>query len=58
MAVIPRPPNKSIKIRCGMIGFDDLLILGFANISGSRELERRFFRFISGQGLPVKMIRY
>ncbi len=41
-----------------MIGFDDLLILGFANISGSRELERRFFRFISGQGLPVKMIRY
>lgn len=58
MAVIPPPPNKSIKISCGMIGFDDLLILGFANISGSRELERRFFRFISGQGVPVKMIGY
>lgn len=57
LSVIPPPPNKLIKVSCGIIGYQDRMILSFGNITKSTELERRFFRFLVEQGVPVKMIK-
>jgi hypothetical protein len=56
LSIVPPPPNNLIKVSCGVIGYNDNLILSFGNISDSTELEKRFFRFIVKQGMHVKMI--
>jgi len=53
---IPPPPNKKLKINCGIIGFNERLFITFGNVSRSNELEKRFFRFLTGQGIHVKLI--
>lgn len=53
---IPPPPNKKLKVNCGIIGFRDHLIISFGNISRSNELEKRFFRFLTGQSIKVKLM--
>lgn len=55
---IPPPPNKTLKVNCGVLGFDNSLVMSFGNITQSKELERVFFRFLVGQGIPVKIINY
>ncbi len=55
LVLVPPPPDKHIKITCGVIGFDDKLVLTFGNTTKSRELEKRFLRFITGQGINVKL---
>jgi NRPS condensation-like uncharacterized protein len=55
---IPPPPNKSLKVNCGVLGFGSSLVMSFGNISRSRELELIFFRFLVSQGISVKMIKY
>jgi hypothetical protein len=55
LQVIAPPPNKLIKTNCGIIGFKDQLIVTFGNISYSKELEKRFFRFLSQQGINVRL---
>lgn len=57
-AFIPPPPNKGLKVNCGVIGFENKLVLSFANITTSKELERRFFTFLTKQGIAVKIIKY
>lgn len=54
---IPPPPNKITKINCGVIGFENKLIISFGNISVSKELERHFLTFLTASGIPVKMIK-
>lgn len=53
---IPPPPNKILKINCGVAGFANKLVLTFGNITASRELERQFFTFLVSQNVPVKLI--
>lgn len=55
---IPPPPNKTLKVNCGAIGFGDKLVLSFGNITTSRTVERIFFKFLTGQKIPVKIINY
>ena len=55
---IPPPPNKTLKVNCGVLGFDNSLILSFGNITKSRELEREFLTFLVRQGVAVKAIEY
>jgi len=55
---IPPPPNKKLKVNCGVIGFQDELVISFGNITASRDLEKRFFRFITSQGIHVKLTVY
>jgi NRPS condensation-like uncharacterized protein len=55
---IPPPPNKALRVNCGMLGFGDHLLMSFGNITKSRELEREFFRFLVKQGVAVKLITY
>jgi NRPS condensation-like uncharacterized protein len=57
-AFIPPPPNKKLKINCGVIGFKDNLVISFGNITDSNELQKKFFRFLTGAGIPVKLITY
>ncbi|MCB2222168.1 MAG: hypothetical protein KQI35_17425 [Bacteroidetes bacterium] len=56
--VTPPPPNKKLKVNCGIIGFKDNLILSFGNITKSKELEKRFLKFLVDQGLKVKLTTY
>ncbi len=46
---IPPPPNKMLKINCGVIGYEDKLVLAMGNITTSDEFENRFLRFIHEQ---------
>lgn len=55
---IPPPPNKTLKVNCGIIGFDNSLVMSFGNITESRELERSFFSFLVKEGVHVKMLNY
>lgn len=55
---IPPPPDKTLKVNCGVAGFANNLVLSFGNITQSKELEQRFFKILIKQGIPVKMIHY
>jgi len=52
----PPPPNKKLKINCGVIGFQDKLVLSFGNITRSKELERKFIHFLVQQGIKIKLL--
>jgi hypothetical protein len=52
------PPNKKLKINCGIIGFNDKLVLSFGNITKSRELEKMFLKFLTDQRIKVKVSAY
>lgn len=52
----PPPPNKVLKVNCGIAGFGNQLLLSFGNITTSRELERLFLTFLVKQGISVKVI--
>jgi NRPS condensation-like uncharacterized protein len=54
---VPPPPHKVLKVSSGVVGFDGKLVVSFGNITGSNELERQFFTFLAGQGIPVKLIK-
>jgi NRPS condensation-like uncharacterized protein len=56
-AVTPPPPNKKLKINCGVIGYGDKLVLSFGNITKTREFERRFLHFLTQQGAKVRIIQ-
>jgi len=55
---IPPPPNNTLKVNCGVLGFGDTLVLSFGNITQSKEIERRFLTFLVEQGMSVKVIDY
>lgn len=55
---IPPPPNKTLKVNCGVIGFDNKLVLSFANITASEEVEQQFLKFLNKEGIPVKIKKY
>lgn len=53
---IPPPPNKTLKVNCGVIGFGNKLVLSFGNITASNALEREYVTILTRAGLPVKII--
>jgi len=54
LVVIPPPPNKMLKLNCGVIGFGDKLVLSFGNITRSNEFEERFLHFLTTQHISVE----
>lgn len=52
------PPNKKLKINCGIIGFNDKLVISFGNITKSKELEEKFLKFLMDQDIKVKITTY
>ena len=55
---IPPPPNKALKVNCGILGFANSLVITFGNITRSTELERNFVTLMVKHGISVKMITY
>ncbi len=49
----PPPPNKMLKINCGVISHGDKLVLSFGNITRSTALEEKFIDFLQTDGIPV-----
>lgn len=50
----PPPPNKMMKVGCGIVGFNDQLILSFGNITKSNKLEEKFLQFLKDRGVKIK----
>jgi NRPS condensation-like uncharacterized protein len=53
----PPPPNKMLKLNCGVAGFADKLVLSFGNSTKSLEFEAYFIQFISDQNIKVERIK-
>jgi NRPS condensation-like uncharacterized protein len=53
IAISP-PPNKMLKINCGVVGFGDKLVLSFGNITKSKEFENKFKGFLQSQGICME----
>ena len=52
----PPPPNKTLKVNCGVIGFGNNLVMSFGNITTTRGLEQHFVRILAEAGLRVKLL--
>jgi NRPS condensation-like uncharacterized protein len=53
--VTPPPPNKMLKISCGVVGFANKMVLSFVNITQSKEFEKRFLQFLKDRNITVKL---
>ncbi len=54
-SIIAPPPNKMLKINCGIVGFGDKLALTFGNITNSNAFEEKFLRFLKQQNISVEL---
>jgi NRPS condensation-like uncharacterized protein len=54
----PPPPAQKLKVNCGVIGFNDILTISFGNVSASKELERRFIKFLVDQKIKIRLLKY
>ncbi|WP_372949667.1 hypothetical protein [Mariniphaga sp.] len=50
----PPPPNKKLKLNCGVAGFGDKLVLSFGNMTQSFEFEEKFLQFLREQKITVE----
>ncbi len=55
--MIPTPPNRKLKVSCGVISFRNTLRICFFNITESALLERLIFRQLAGEGIHVKILK-
>lgn len=53
--ISPPPPNKKLKINCGVVGYGDKLVLSFGNITKTRDFERRYLQFMTKQGITIRV---
>ncbi|MFW6370872.1 MAG: hypothetical protein ACOC10_06665 [Bacteroidota bacterium] len=51
----PPPPNKMLKVSCGVAGFGGKLVLSFGNVTQSKAFEEKFIQFISSQNITIKL---
>lgn len=54
---IPPPPNRILKVNCGVVGYNNTLVLSFGNLTTSKELERQFLTFLTSEGVTVKIVK-
>lgn len=54
LIAIPPPPNKLLKLNCGVVGFGDRMVLSFGNITKSKVFENKFGQFLQNQGIGVE----
>jgi NRPS condensation-like uncharacterized protein len=51
----PPPPNKMLKISCGVAGFGEKLVLSFSNITQSHDFEEKFLQYLRDQNINVEL---
>lgn len=49
----PPPPNKVLKLSCGIIGFNDKVVLSFSSIMKSEKFEAKFLQFLHKRGITA-----
>jgi NRPS condensation-like uncharacterized protein len=54
--VVPPPPHKRIKVSCGVATLGNNTVITFGSITGEKSLERTFVKYMTGNGVPVKLI--
>jgi len=57
MSVTPPPPHRDIKVTAGLITLGARSIITFGSMTGNTELEKRFIRWLTSEGLQVKIHR-
>ncbi len=50
----PPPPNKILKVGCGIVGYDDKLVISFGNITRTDLFERTFTAILQKKGITVE----
>lgn len=55
MLLTPPPPNKLIKVGCGVICTNDKLVISFCGITKTKEFEKRFIQFLVKEGIKVRL---
>lgn len=55
-SVIPPPPNRCLKVGCGLISYGDKMRMTFTNLTKSLDLERRVLSSLVSRGVAVKII--
>lgn len=55
LLLTPPPPDKKNKVGCGVVSFNDKMVLTFCNTTKSKELERRFIQFLVKEGIHVRI---
>jgi NRPS condensation-like uncharacterized protein len=55
LLLTPPPPDKVIKVGCGIISFNDQLVISFCNITKSKEFERKYIQFLVKEGMHIKI---
>jgi NRPS condensation-like uncharacterized protein len=51
----PPPPNKMLKLSCGIAGFGEKLVFSFANITQSQEFEEKYLKFLRDQNVEIEI---
>ena len=54
--VVNPPPNKMLKINCGLISFEDKLVMTFGSVVKSKEFEEKFKKFLKKEGVDMTII--
>jgi NRPS condensation-like uncharacterized protein len=57
MSVTPPPPHRDIKVTAGLITLGARSIITFGSMTDNTELEKRFIRWLTSEGLAVKIHR-
>ena len=56
VGITPPPPNKKVKISCGVASFGTKMIITFGSIAEEQTLEKGFFRFLLNEGIGVRLL--
>ncbi|MBN2350205.1 MAG: hypothetical protein JXJ22_15305 [Bacteroidales bacterium] len=54
-AVVAPPPNKVLKVNCGVIGFNNHLVMSFGNITSSKDLENKYMSVLKSHGIKIQL---
>lgn len=55
---IAPPPNKALKVNCGVIGFGDTLVLSFGNITQSTALEMEYVSILTAERMHIRYLAH
>jgi NRPS condensation-like uncharacterized protein len=58
LTFMPPPPNKLIKVSCGVVSAGNKLVMSFGNITETKELERRIIKYLVNEGVDIKLSSY
>jgi NRPS condensation-like uncharacterized protein len=55
LLLTPPPPNKLIKMGCGVICLNDKLVISFCGIVKTKEFEKKYIEFLVKEGIHVRI---